>query len=61
VAAKIEVLPLPLVEKSYYLVLSQALVARDPDLAARIWDAVEQARTSPAYRRREQQMMGGRH
>lgn len=60
-AARIEVLPLPLVEKPYYLVLSQAFVARDPELAARIWDAVEQVRTSPAYRRREQQMMGGRH
>lgn len=59
-ASRIEVLPVPLVEKSYYLVLSQALVARDPDLAARIWNAVEQVRSSATYRRREQQLMGGR-
>jgi polar amino acid transport system substrate-binding protein len=60
--AQLEALPVPLLEKSYYLVLSHAFVAARPALAARIWDAVEQVRTSPAYRKRERAMTdGGRH
>jgi polar amino acid transport system substrate-binding protein len=51
-AAQLEVLPLPLLEKPYFLVLSHALVASRPQLAARLWDAVEQVRASSAYRRR---------
>ncbi|WP_229429227.1 ABC transporter substrate-binding protein [Massilia sp. ST3] len=58
-AARLEVLPVPLIEKPYYLVLSHAFVANQPQLAARLWDAVEQARTSPAYRKREQALAGG--
>ena len=58
-AARLEVLPLPLIEKPYYLVLSHAFVANQPQLAARLWDALEQARTSPAYRKREQALLGG--
>ena len=57
---QLEVLPLPLLEKPYYLVLSHALAAAKPQLALRLWDAVEQVRTSPAYRKREAQAMGGR-
>jgi len=58
--AQLEVLPLPLIEKPYYLVLSHALAAAKPQLALRLWDAVEQVRTSPAYRKREAQALGGR-
>ncbi|QOY96127.1 transporter substrate-binding domain-containing protein [Massilia sp. UMI-21] len=57
---RLELLPVPLVEKPYFLVLSSALVASRPQLAARLWEAVEQVRTSPAYRKREQQELGVR-
>ncbi|MCD2516233.1 amino acid ABC transporter substrate-binding protein [Massilia sp. G4R7] len=50
---KLEVLPVPLVEKPYYLVLSHAFVARQPQLAARLWNAIEEVRNSPGYRQRE--------
>lgn len=58
--AKLEMLPLPLIQKPYYLVLSHALYASRPELAQRLWNAVEQVRNSPAYRQREQQALGGR-
>lgn len=58
--AQLEVLPLPLIEKPYYLVLSHALAAARPQLVARLWEAIEQVRTSPAYRKREIQALGGR-
>ena len=51
--AQLEVLPVPLVEKPYYLVLSNAWVARQPQLAATLWNTIEQVRTSPGYRQRE--------
>lgn len=57
---RLELLPVPLIEKPYFLVLSNALAAAQPQLAARLWDAVEEVRTSPAYRKREQQELGGR-
>ncbi len=59
--AQLEVLPTPLVEKPYFLVLSRALAAREPQLAARLWKEIEQVRNSPAYRVRERAMAGGRH
>ncbi|SFV14151.1 substrate-binding periplasmic protein [Pseudoduganella namucuonensis] len=52
-APQLEVLPLPLIEKPYFLVLSHDMVARRPQLAQRIWTAMEQARNSPAYRKLE--------
>lgn len=57
---RLELLPVPLIEKPYFLVLSNALVASQPQLATRVWNAVEEVRTSPAYRKREQQELGGR-
>ncbi|WP_020654264.1 substrate-binding periplasmic protein [Massilia niastensis] len=57
--AFLEVAPLPLVEKDYYLVLSHAFVASQPQLAARLWDTIAQVRTSPAYRKREQAAAAG--
>jgi polar amino acid transport system substrate-binding protein len=49
--AQLEQLPIPIIEKPYFLILSHALVASRPQLAARIWSEVEQARNSPAYRK----------
>lgn len=46
---RVEKLPQLLEEKSYYLMLSNALLARDPELAERIWDEVQRQRESPAY------------
>ena len=57
---RLEMLPVPLMEKPYFLVLSNALAAGQPQLAARLWTAVEEVRNSPAYRKREQQELGGR-
>jgi polar amino acid transport system substrate-binding protein len=50
-AAQLEQLPVPIIEKPYFLILSHALVASRPELAASIWNAVEQARNSAAYRK----------
>jgi polar amino acid transport system substrate-binding protein len=62
VAARLEVLPVPLLEKPYFLVLSHAVATKQPQLAQRLWDTVEQVRTSPAYKKREREaMLGGRH
>ena len=57
-ASQIEVLPVPLIEKPYYLLLSHAFVAQHPDLAERIWKTIEEVRTSPAYRKREHELAG---
>ena len=57
---RLELLPVPLIEKPYYLVLSSALVANQPQLATRLWTAVEEVRNSPAYRKRELQETSGR-
>lgn len=51
--AQLDMLPLPLIEKPYFLILSHGMVARRPELAQRIWAAIEQARNSPAYKKRE--------
>ncbi|QGZ42194.1 polar amino acid transport system substrate-binding protein [Pseudoduganella flava] len=50
---QIEALPRPLIEKPYFLLLSHQMVERRPELARRIWDAVEAARNSAAYRKLE--------
>lgn len=55
-AEQVEVRPVPLVEKPYYLMLSHDFVARQPELAARIWKAVAEVRNSPAYRKREREL-----
>lgn len=60
-APQLEVLPLPLIEKPYFLILSHALVASNPQLAERIWKAVEEARNSPGYRKLARDAEGGRH
>lgn len=50
---QIEACPIPLVEKPYFLMLSHALVEKQPALAQRIWATIEQVRNSPAYRQLE--------
>jgi polar amino acid transport system substrate-binding protein len=57
-AQEIEVVPTPLIEKPYYLMLSHAFVARHPDLAERIWKTIGEVRTSAFYRRREHELAG---
>ena len=57
-AKEIEVVPTPLIEKPYYLMLSHAFVAQHPDLAERIWKTVEEVRSSSFYRRREHELAG---
>jgi polar amino acid transport system substrate-binding protein len=48
-AAELEAVPTPLLEKPYYLIFSHALVGANPQLAARIWKAIEEVRNGPAY------------
>lgn len=47
----LEVLPVPLVDKPYFLVFSQAFVTSHPQLAERIWDSIAEVRDSEAYQR----------
>lgn len=56
-AALIEKVALPLEEKAYYLMLSNALVTAQPELAARIWAEVERQRESPEYFERARQVL----
>jgi polar amino acid transport system substrate-binding protein len=53
---EIEVLPVPLLEKPYFLMLSHAFVAQQPLLAERIWSTIAEVRNSPAYRKREREL-----
>jgi polar amino acid transport system substrate-binding protein len=46
---ELEVVERPLVEKPYFLALSKPLVARHPELARRVWQAVAEVRESEAY------------
>jgi polar amino acid transport system substrate-binding protein len=55
-AKELEVLPVPLVEKPYFLMFSHAFVARQPQLAERIWNTIAEVRNSPAYRKREREL-----
>lgn len=59
-APQLEQLPAPIIEKPYFLMLSHALVAARPQLAERIWRALEEARNSPAYKKLEHSE-GARH
>lgn len=50
---QLEVLPTPLVEQPYYLMLSHGFVGANATLAEKIWDAIGAVRASPAYSKRE--------
>jgi polar amino acid transport system substrate-binding protein len=54
-AAQLEVLPVPLVEKPYFLMLSHEFVASKPELAQTIWKTIEQVRNSAEYRKLERE------
>lgn len=51
-AVQVEKLPQLLEEKPYYLMLSKALLTRDPELAERIWSEVRRQRESATYQAR---------
>lgn len=51
-ARQVEKLPRLLEEKPYYLMLSSALLRRDPALAEAIWAQIRRQRESPAYQAR---------
>lgn len=48
-APQLDVAPTPLMEKPYYLMLSNALVKARPGLAERIWKSVEEVRNGREY------------
>jgi len=54
---KIEILPRPLVEKPYYLMLSHQLLQSRPELAERIWANIEAVRQSKEYQQIEAQAL----
>lgn len=56
-AADIEILPVPLEEKPYYLMLSNALVRGRPQVAAKVWNAIESVRESAEYRKEEREAL----
>jgi polar amino acid transport system substrate-binding protein len=45
----LEVLPVPLVDKPYFLVFSKSFASERPALAERLWDAIAVVRESAAY------------
>ncbi|MCG2584288.1 ABC transporter substrate-binding protein [Massilia sp. TS11] len=61
-APELEALPMPLVEKPYYLVLSKSLAAAQPQLAQRIWKQIEDVRNSAEYKKMlKEATEGGTH
>lgn len=59
-AAVIERCKIPLEEKPYYLMLSHQLVQRDPELAQKIWDTLEQQRESHAFQALQKAFLSGK-
>jgi len=51
-AGQLDLLPVPLVEKHFFLVVSQGFFAARPDLAQSIWKHIEQVRNSPEYKKK---------
>ena len=58
--ANLEVLPQPLMQKAYYLMLSNQLVQQAPDLADRLWRQIGAVRRSPDYQKLQQDVAAGR-
>jgi polar amino acid transport system substrate-binding protein len=54
---QLEIFPIPVADKAYFLMLSHALVQTQPPMAARIWDSVEEIRNSPSYRKLERETL----
>jgi len=58
-AQTLEILPNPLVERAYYLILSHRLLATQPLRAAAIWNAIESVRESKEYLALEKLRLNG--
>ncbi|PWF39443.1 hypothetical protein C7C56_026970 [Massilia glaciei] len=56
-AEKLKMVLPPIEDKSYYILLGHAV---EPELAQRIWDAVEHARESPAYAAQKKAFFSGK-
>lgn len=52
-ATRLEVLPVPLVEKSYFLLLSHQLMREQGERGRQFWTVLEQVRNGDAYRKLE--------
>ncbi|OYT90799.1 MAG: amino acid ABC transporter substrate-binding protein [Burkholderiales bacterium PBB3] len=58
-AKQFEILPIPLVQKPYFLMLSHQVFDANPERALRFWKAIETERKSAAYVKREQAALQG--
>ena len=56
-AAQLEELPIPLVQKPYFLMLSWDFMNNRRDLATRIWNTIEDVRKGPEYQKLERQAL----
>lgn len=56
-AAHLEILTPALIEKPYFLMLSHEFVRLHPQLAQRLWGAIEEIRQSPGYQKIQAQRM----
>lgn len=54
----VEKLPIPLVEKPYYLMLSHQFVKRYPEFAEQLWDEIAKVRDSPEFERQVAPLLG---
>lgn len=55
----VEKLPIPLVEKPYYLMLSKRVVSNFPDFSVEVWNAVAAVRESPDFVQRVAPLFAG--
>lgn len=58
-AQQLEVLPALLAKKAYFLMLSHQLLETRPELARRLWQAIEKERKTAAYLKKEEQALIG--
>jgi polar amino acid transport system substrate-binding protein len=56
-AGQLEILPIPLVDKPYFLMLSHDLVKKRADFAKRVWNEVETVRNSREYQKLEREAL----
>lgn len=59
-AATTEALPVPLVQKAYYLMLSHQFVQDTPFMANKLWQGIAVARRSPEYQKLVREVASGR-
>ncbi len=58
-AKQFEILPIPLVQKPYFLMLSHQVFDANPKRALRLWKAIETERKSASYIKREEAALQG--